>query len=83
MAVNAQSILLRRLTQAGLIDAARLSKLLAEKNSQYQTVADLLISEKLITAQALAQAAGAFTMHSLLDHQVNKAASAGTDDDAS
>lgn len=67
MAVNAQSILLRRLTQAGLIDAARLSKLLAEKNSQYQTVADLLISEKLITAQALAQAAGAFTMHSVLD----------------
>jgi type IV pilus assembly protein PilB len=67
MAVNAQSILLRRLTQAGLIDAARLSKLLAEKNSQYQSVADLLISEKLITAQALAQAAGAFTMHSVLD----------------
>lgn len=67
MAVNAQSILLRRLTQAGLIDAARLTKLLAEKNSQYQSVADLLISEKLITAQALAQAAGAFTMHSVLD----------------
>ncbi len=67
MAVNAQSILLRRLTQAGLVDAERLSKLLAQKNSQYQTVADLLISEKLITAQALAQAAGAFTMHSVLD----------------
>jgi type IV pilus assembly protein PilB len=67
MALNPQSILLRRLTQAGLIDAARLSKLLAEKNSQYQSVADLLISEKLITAQALAQAAGAFTMHSVLD----------------
>lgn len=67
MALNPQSILLRRLTQAGLIDAARLSKLLAEKQSQYQTIAELLISEKLITAQALAQAAGAFTMHSVLD----------------
>ncbi len=67
MALNLQSILLRRLTQAGLVDAERLSKLLAQKNSQYQTVADLLISEKLITAQALAQAAGAFTMHSVLD----------------
>lgn len=67
MALNPQSILLRRLTQAGLIDAARVTKLLTEKNSQYQTVADLLISEKLITAQALAQAAAAFTMHSVLD----------------
>jgi type IV pilus assembly protein PilB len=67
MALNPQSILLRRLTQAGLIDAARVTKLLTEKNSQYQTIADLLISEKLITSQALAQAAAAFTMHSLLD----------------
>lgn len=67
MAVNAQSILLRRLTQAGLIDAARVAKLLTEKNSQYQSVADLLISEKLITSQALAQAAATFTMHSMLD----------------
>ncbi len=67
MALNPQSILLRRLTQAGLVDAARVTKLLTDKNSQYQTVADLLISEKLITAQALAQAAAAFTMHSVLD----------------
>jgi type IV pilus assembly protein PilB len=67
MALNPQSILLRRLTQAGLIDAAQATKLLTEKNSQYQSVADLLISEKLITSQALAQAAAAFTMHSLLD----------------
>ena len=67
MALNPQSILLRRLTQAGLIDAAQATKLLTEKNSQYQSVADLLISEKLITSQALAQAAAAFTMHSVLD----------------
>jgi type IV pilus assembly protein PilB len=67
MAFNLQSILLRRLGQAGLIDAGHCSKLAAEKNHQYHTVADFLISEKLLTPQALATAAAGFTMHSLLD----------------
>ncbi|MBU2177858.1 MAG: type IV-A pilus assembly ATPase PilB, partial [Gammaproteobacteria bacterium] len=66
MAFNLQSILLRRLGQAGLIDAGHCSKLAAEKNHQYPTVADFLINEKLITPQALAIAAAGFTMHSLL-----------------
>ncbi len=67
MAFNLQSILLRRLGQAGLIDAGHCTKLAAEKNHQYSTVADFLINEKLITPQALATAAAGFTMHSLLD----------------
>jgi len=67
MAFNQQSILLRRLGQAGLIDAGHCTKLAAEKNHQYATVADFLINEKLLTPQALATAAAGFTMHSLLD----------------
>lgn len=67
MAFNLQSILLRRLGQAGLIDAGHCTKLAAEKNHQYSTVADFLITEKLLTPQALATAAAGFTMHSLLD----------------
>jgi type IV pilus assembly protein PilB len=67
MAFNLQSILLRRLGQAGLIDAGHCTKLAAEKNHQYPTVADFLITEKLLTPQALATAAAGFTMHSLLD----------------
>ena len=67
MAFNLQSILLRRLGQAGLIDAGHCTKLAAEKNHQYPTVADFLINEKLLTPQALATAAAGFTMHSLLD----------------
>lgn len=67
MAFNLQSILLRRLGQSGLIDAGHCTKVAAEKNHQYQTAADFLIGEKLITPAALATAAGGFTMHSVLD----------------
>ncbi|HCU67437.1 MAG TPA: type IV-A pilus assembly ATPase PilB [Rheinheimera sp.] len=67
MAFNLQSILLRRLGQSGLIDAGHCTKLAAEKNHQYQTAADFLIGEKLISPAALATAAGGFTMHSVLD----------------
>jgi type IV pilus assembly protein PilB len=67
MAFNLQSILLRRLGQAGLIDVGQCTKLAAEKNHQYPTVADFLINEKLISSQALAMAAASFTMHSMMD----------------
>lgn len=67
MAFNLQSILLRRLGQAGLVDAGYCTKLAAEKNHQYPTVADFLINEKLISSQALAVAAAGFTMHSMMD----------------
>lgn len=67
MALNPQSILLRRLGQAGLVDAGAAQRCMQEKSHQYQNVAELLISEKLITARALAENIAAFTMHSLLD----------------
>lgn len=67
MAFNQQSILLRRLTQANLVDAALCTRLASEKNNQYNTLADFLINERLITAKALAEAAASMTMHSMLD----------------
>ncbi len=67
MALNPSSILLRRLQQANLVDSQITAKLLQEKSHQYQTIADLLIGEKLLQAKALAEAAAAFTLHSALD----------------
>jgi type IV pilus assembly protein PilB len=67
MAVNPQSILLRRLSQAGLVETGLAQRLVQEKAHQYQNVAELLISEKLITAKSLAENVAAFTMHSLID----------------
>ncbi len=67
MALNPSSILLRRLQQANLVDPQITAKLLQEKSHQYQTIADLLIGEKLIQSKALAEAAASFTLHSALD----------------
>jgi len=67
MAVNSQSILLRRLGQAGLVDPNQVQRLITEKNHQYNSLADLLISEKLLTPKALAEAAANITMHSMID----------------
>jgi type IV pilus assembly protein PilB len=67
MALNLNSILLKRLLQANLVDPQLNNKLLQEKSHQYQTMADYLIGEKLILSKTLAQAAAAFTLHSALD----------------
>lgn len=67
MALNPQSILLRRLSQAGLVDSGLAQRLVAEKSHQFQNIAELLISEKLISAKALAESVATFTMHSLID----------------
>ncbi|WP_430458279.1 type IV-A pilus assembly ATPase PilB [Rheinheimera sp.] len=67
MALNPQSILLRRLSQAGLVDTGLAQRLIVEKSHQYQNVAELLIAEKLITAKSLAENVASFTMHSLID----------------
>ncbi|RVT45737.1 type IV-A pilus assembly ATPase PilB [Rheinheimera sediminis] len=67
MALNTNSILLKRLQQAHLIDFQQSSKLLLEKSQQYQTIADFLISEQLIQPQALADAAASFTLLSSMD----------------
>ncbi len=67
MAVNSQSILLRRLGQAGLVDSNQVQRLITEKNHQYHSLAELLVTEKLITPKALAEAAANITMHSMID----------------
>ena len=67
MALNPQSILLRRLSQAGLVDTGLAQRLIVEKSHQYQNVAELLIAEKLISAKSLAENVASFTMHSLID----------------
>ena len=67
MAFNLQSILLRRLVQAGLLDAERVANLAAEKQQQYGNVAEFLIGEKLLNSAELAQAAASITMHCWLD----------------
>jgi type IV pilus assembly protein PilB len=67
MALNPSSILLKRLHQANLVDPQITAKLLQEKSHQYQTIADLLIGEKLIQSKILAEAAASFTLHSALD----------------
>lgn len=67
MALNPSSILLKRLQQANLVDPQITAKLLQEKSHQYQTIADLLIGEKLIQSKILAEAAASFTLHSSMD----------------
>ena len=67
MALNPQSILLRRLSQAGLVDTGAAQRYIQEKSHQYQSVAEMLVTEKLITARDLAESIAGFTMHSLLD----------------
>ncbi len=67
MALNPSSILLKRLQQANLVDPQITAKLLQEKSHQYQTIADLLIGEKLIQSKVLAEAAASFTLHSSMD----------------
>jgi len=67
MALNSNSILLKRLQQAHLVDQQATTRLLQEKSHQYQTIADLLIGEKLIQSKILAEAAASFTLHSSLD----------------
>ncbi len=67
MALNPQSILLRRLSQAGLVDSGAALRLVQEKSHQYHSIAEMLITEKQISARALAETIANTTMHALLD----------------
>ena len=67
MALNTHSVLVKRLQQSQLLDLQQLQKLLQEKAHQYQSLAELLVQEKLISARVLAEAAAAYTLHSSLD----------------
>ncbi|KKO49065.1 general secretion pathway protein GspE [Arsukibacterium sp. MJ3] len=57
MAVNANSTLLKRLLQQGIIDNDKAAKAISEKASQYRTLPELLINEKLIGSVRLAELA--------------------------
>lgn len=67
MAVNSNSTLLKRLIQQSLIDGEKVSRLINEKGRQYRTLPELLINEKLISAQELAETAASISQHLMLD----------------
>ena len=57
MAVNANSTLLKRLLQQGIIDSDKATKAISEKSGNYRTLPELLINEKLIGSARLAELA--------------------------
>ncbi|CAM5194287.1 type IV-A pilus assembly ATPase PilB [Alishewanella longhuensis] len=67
MAVNSNSTLLKRLIQQSFIDGEKVLRLINEKGRQYRTLPELLITEKLITAQDLAETAASINQHLMLD----------------
>lgn len=67
MAVTANSTLLKRLIQQGFFDGDKAIRLIAEKGRQYRTLPELLITEKLISSDALAEAAANISNNLMLD----------------
>lgn len=67
MAVNSKSTLLKILIQQSFIDGDKALRLINEKGRQYRTLPELLITEKLIAAQQLAEAAASISQHLTLD----------------
>ena len=67
MAVNSNSTLLKRLIQQSFIDGEKVLRLINEKGRQYRTLPELLITEKLISAQDLAETAASINQHLMLD----------------
>lgn len=67
MAVNTNSTLLKRLIQQGFIDGDKAQRLVVEKARQYKTLPELLITEKLIDSNTLAEVAASIGNHLTLD----------------
>lgn len=67
MQVNAQSILIRRLVQAGKISETQLKQSLERPKQAYTKVAEFLVQEQLISAKDLCETAALLTFHSQLD----------------
>lgn len=67
MTVNNNSTLLKTLIQKGLIDGERTFQLINEKARHYNTLPELLINEKLITSQQLADTAASIGQYLRLD----------------
>tara|TARA_R110002126_G_scaffold98045_28_gene228167 strand:- start:882 stop:2576 length:1695 start_codon:yes stop_codon:yes gene_type:complete len=67
MAVNANSTLLKRLLQQGIIDNDKATKAISEKSGNYRTLPELLINEKLIGSARLAELATQFSSALCID----------------
>lgn len=67
MAVTATSTLLKRLSQLGLVDSDQALKVISEKGSQYKNLPELLITEKLISSEMLANAAAKISLTTQFD----------------
>lgn len=77
MAVNTNSTLLKRLIQQGFIDGDKAQRLVVEKSRQYKTLPELLIAEKLLDANTLAEVAASVGNHLTLDLEHFNPASIG------
>jgi type IV pilus assembly protein PilB len=67
MAVTTTSTLFKRLVQLGIINADLATKAVTDKGGQYRNLPELLINEKLITADKLAQAAAGISQAICMD----------------
>ncbi|GAB2907631.1 type IV-A pilus assembly ATPase PilB [Rheinheimera gaetbuli] len=67
MAVTTTSTLFKRLVQLGLLNGEQATKMVTDKGSQYKNLPELLINEKLITSEKLAQAAAGISHAICLD----------------
>ena len=67
MAVTTSSTLFKRLVQLGLLNGEQASKVIADKGGQFKNLPELLINEKLITAEKLAHAAAGISQAISMD----------------
>ena len=67
MAVTTSSTLFKRLVQLGLLNGEHATKVITDKGGQFKNLPELLINEKLITAEKLAQAAAGISQAMSMD----------------
>lgn len=67
MAVTTTSTLFKRLVQLGLLNGESATKIITDKGGQFKNLPELLINEKLISAEQLAQAAAGISQAIRLD----------------
>ncbi|MEO3877178.1 type IV-A pilus assembly ATPase PilB [Rheinheimera fenheensis] len=67
MAVTTTSTLFKRLVQLGILNGDTATKVVTDKGGQYRNLPELLITEKLITSDKLAQAAAGISQAICLD----------------
>ncbi|MEW5682232.1 MAG: type IV-A pilus assembly ATPase PilB [Pseudomonadota bacterium] len=67
MAVTTTSTLFKRLVQLGIVNGDTATKVVTDKGGQYRNLPELLITEKLISSDKLAQAAAGISQAICLD----------------